>query len=216
MDIGDTIAPTSDQLDAIDLLTGPRTFTITEVTAGNAEQPVNIHLVEFDRPWRPGKSMRRVLVACWGADASQYVGRRVTLFCDPNVKFGGEAVGGTRISHLSHLDKPKSMPLLVTRGKSMTYKVQPLTEEVARSTSAPTAVRHNDSKPNPAARMVQLMGQHGMTEDTRAQFVNDVLQRKVTGAADLSAEDIGLVVAALEAFDPDDPTTHPGYEGGGS
>src|SRR5690349_24610431 len=72
--------------------------------------------------------MRRVLAACWGTDASEWSGRRVTLYCDPEVMFGKDKVGGTRISHLSHLDKPKSIPLLVSRGKSATFKVQPLPE----------------------------------------------------------------------------------------
>lgn len=131
MDISDTIAPNSDQLDAVDLLSGPRTFTITKAAKGNAEQPVNLHLAEFPRPWRPGKSMRRVLVACWGPDASKYVGRRVTLYCDPKVRFGGQEVGGTRISHLSDIDKPKQVPLLVSRGKSAIFVVQPLPDAPA-------------------------------------------------------------------------------------
>jgi hypothetical protein len=124
MDISETLAPNSDQLDAIDLLGNPRTFTITKVSKGNAEQPVNIHLAEFPRVWRPGKSMRRVLAACWGTDASIWVGRRVTLYCDERVRFGNDVVGGTRISHLSHIDKPKSIPLLVSRGKSASFKVE--------------------------------------------------------------------------------------------
>ncbi len=128
MDLSDTIAPNSDQLDAVDLLAGPRTFTIKRVSAGNAEQPVNIDLVEFPRTWRPGKSMRRVLVACWGPDAARYVGRRVTLYCDPTVRFGGQEIGGTRISHLSHLEKQKQVPLLVSRGKSAMFVVRPLVE----------------------------------------------------------------------------------------
>lgn len=123
MDLSDTIQPTSDQLDAVDLLGGPRTFTIAKVSKGDPEQPVNIHLAEFDRPWRPGKSMRRVLVACWGPDAAQYVGRRVELFCDPTVVFGGQAVGGTRVRALSHIDRPRRVPLLVSRGKSQIFEV---------------------------------------------------------------------------------------------
>lgn len=126
MDISETLAPNSDQLDAIDLVSGPKTFTITDVSKGNAEQPVNVHLAEFPRVWRPSKSMRRVLAACWGTESSVWVGRRVTLYCDPEVMFGKEKVGGTRISHLSHLDKPRSIPLLVSRGKSATFRVQPL------------------------------------------------------------------------------------------
>ena len=128
MDISESLAPTSDQLDAVDLLGGPRTFTITKVSAGNPEQPVNVHLAEFPRVWRPSKSMRRVLAACWGTDAATWTGRRVTLYCDPEVMFGKEKVGGTRISHLSNIDKPRSIPLLVSRGKSQTFRVQPLPE----------------------------------------------------------------------------------------
>ena len=129
MDISDTLAPKSDQLDAVDLLGGPQTFTITDVTKGNAEQPVNVHLAEFPRVWRPGKSMRRVLAHCWGTDASQWKGRRVTLYCDESVTFGNDVVGGTRISHLSHIDKRKSVPLLIKRGKSATFTVEPLLED---------------------------------------------------------------------------------------
>jgi hypothetical protein len=129
MDISHTLEPNSDQLDSVDLLAGPRTFTVTKVSKGNAEQPVNITLAEFPRVWRPGKSMRRVLAACWGTDASQWTGRRVTLYCDEAVRFGNDVVGGTRISHLSHIDKPKSVPLLVSRGKSAAFTVRPLANE---------------------------------------------------------------------------------------
>lgn len=126
MDITETLAPNSDQLDAIELAPGPRVFQIEKVTKGNAEQPVNVHLVGFPRPWRPGKSMRRVLAACWGVEASEWVGRRVELFCDTDVVFGGKAVGGTRIKRISHIDKAQKIPLLVTRGKSAIYVVDPL------------------------------------------------------------------------------------------
>jgi hypothetical protein len=125
-DISETLAPKSDQLDAVDLLGGPQTFTITKVSKGNAEQPVNVHLAEFPRVWRPGKSMRRVLAACWGTDAATWIGRRVTLYCDQSVMFGNDVVGGTRISHLSHIDGRKAVPLLVKRGKSATFTVEPL------------------------------------------------------------------------------------------
>lgn len=133
MDITDTLAPKSDQLDAVDLLGGPQTFTITNVSKGNAEQPVNVHLAEFPRVWRPGKSMRRVLAACWGTDASQWVGRRVTLYCDESVTFGNDVTGGTRISHLSHIERQKKIPLLVKRGKSATYIVEPLPDAPANT-----------------------------------------------------------------------------------
>jgi hypothetical protein len=126
MDLTESIAPRSDQLDAVDLLSGPRTFTIEKVSKHNAEQPFNFHLAEFPRVWRPGKSMRRVIVAAWGPDATKYAGQRVTLYCDPSVQFGGDTVGGTRISHMSGIDKPLKVPLLIKRGKSAMFTVQPL------------------------------------------------------------------------------------------
>lgn len=122
-------APKSDQLNADDLIAGPRTITITRVRAngGNAEQPVSIHFEgDNNKPYLPCKSMRRVMVHVWGADARAYVGRSMTLYCDPEVMFGGLKVGGIRISHMSHIDEPKSMPLTTTRSRRALFTVQPL------------------------------------------------------------------------------------------
>lgn len=127
MNLSESIVPKSDQLNAEDLLAGPRTVTIEKVTAGTSEQPVNVHLVETPgRPYRPSKTMRRVMVACWGSDAALYVGRRMTLYRDPSVKFGGMAVGGIKISHLSHIDKRTTLALTETRGKRAPHVVEPL------------------------------------------------------------------------------------------
>ena len=126
MDMSASIAPKSDQLDAIELVAGPQTFTIEKVAQNNAEQPWNFHLAEFPRPWRPGKSMLRVMAAAWGLDGSKYAGNRVTLFCDSTVQFGNEVVGGLRISHMTGIAKPLKVPLLVKRGKSALFTVQPL------------------------------------------------------------------------------------------
>jgi len=138
MDISDTLAPDSTQLDAVDLLGGPRIFTVKSVSRLGGDQPVAIELVEFDRPWKPGKSMRRVIAAAWGTDASIYPGRRVELYCNPDVSFGKDKVGGTRIKRISHIDKPLSVPLLVSRGKSAVYKVDPLPDDAPTSAPAPT------------------------------------------------------------------------------
>jgi hypothetical protein len=127
MDIATTTAPKSDQQNYDDYIGGPKLVTITEVKSGSAEQPVELHLVEFPgRPFKPSKSMRRVLVAAWGSDSAAYAGRQMVLFGDPEVKFGGQTVGGIRISHLSHIDKPLSVALTVTRGKRAPFNVTPL------------------------------------------------------------------------------------------
>jgi hypothetical protein len=142
MNIAETTAPRSDQQNYDDYAGGiTKTVTVTEVKAGSAEQPVEIHLAEYPgRPYKPSKSMRRVLVACWGPDSSFYVGRRITLIGDPTVKFGGSTTGGIKISHLSHLDKPVSVSLTVTRGKRSPHTVSPLTEPVQRDWLAELAI----------------------------------------------------------------------------
>jgi hypothetical protein len=130
MDLTEAIAPKSDQLNADDLITGPRTFTIERVTAGTVEQPVDVFLAEFPgRAYRPSKSMRRVMVAAWGKEASEYTGHRLTLYRDPDVKFGADKVGGIKISHLSNIDKRLTIALTVTRGKRAPFTVEPLASE---------------------------------------------------------------------------------------
>ena len=127
MDLTESIAPKSDQLNADDLMAGPVTVTIAEVAKGTPEQPVDVRLVEFPgRAYRPSKSMRRVMVSAWGAEASTYAGRRITLFRNPEITFGRDKVGGIEISHLSHIEKPLTVALTATRGKRKNFTVTPL------------------------------------------------------------------------------------------
>jgi len=131
VDLGATIAPKSDQLNADDLIVGARTITITSVKArastGQGDQPIAVH---FDgdggKPYLPCKSMRRVLVHCWGRDGAAYVGRSLTLFRDESVVFGGAAVGGIRISHMSDLPRAVTMSLTASKQSRKPYVVQPL------------------------------------------------------------------------------------------
>src|SRR5690625_7700147 len=102
LDISRSIEPRSDQQNYNDYVAGPKTVTAEKVTKGTNEQPVEINLVDYPgRPYKPAKSMRRVLVQAWGADASQYAGRRRSLYGDPVVRFGGWRVGGIRLSHFT-------------------------------------------------------------------------------------------------------------------
>jgi ribosome modulation factor len=128
VDVSKTIAPKSDQLNADDLIAGPKTITITRVTGHeDSDQPVWIFF-DGDRgkPYKPGLSMRRVLVLVWGQDSDDYIGRSMTLYNDPEIKFGGIKVGGIRISHMSHISKAVGLMLTSTRGKKAQHTVKPL------------------------------------------------------------------------------------------
>lgn len=128
MDISTAAAPRSDQINADDLIGGPQLVTITEVRKGSDEQPVEIVTAEFGpkRPYRPGKSMIRVLIAAWGPQASEYTGRRLMLYRDASITFGKDAVGGIRISAMSHIKSRLTLALTVTRGRRSPYTVEPL------------------------------------------------------------------------------------------
>lgn len=126
-DMSDVIIPKSDQINADDLLTGPITVTVKSVQVkGGQEQPVWISLEETDKYFRPCKGMSRILVAAWGADSAKYVGRSMTLYCDPTVKWGGMAVGGIRISHMTDIKAKMVMAITVSKANKKPYTVEPL------------------------------------------------------------------------------------------
>lgn len=136
VDIRKATMAKSDQMNADDLLAGPITGAITNVRAGNKEQPVQIDLDCWHVPYKPCKSMIRVLAACWGDNAKDWHGRSMTLYNDPEVVYGGIKVGGIRISHLSHIDSDLTLSLTKTRGKKAPFVVRRLTSAKPEAKSA--------------------------------------------------------------------------------
>lgn len=127
--VAKTIIPKSDQLNAEDLLAGPITVKILDVKQGAADQPVVVVIDGGRQPYKPCKTMRKVMVNLWSDRASTWIGKRLTLYADPNVKWGGVAVGGIRISHMSDLKEKTVLMLTETRGKRVPVTIQPLPPE---------------------------------------------------------------------------------------
>lgn len=183
-----SIEPRSDQINAEDLITGPVTVTITAVKRGSTEQPVDFVTAEFGpgRPYKPSKTMRRMIVAAWGTKTETYVGRRITIYRDPEITFGRDKVGGIRISHLSDIPKRLELALTVTRGRRSTFIVDPLPDE-------PVAARAPASAP-PAADAI--------TAEDAADFARDIAEAATLPeldalAKDLKARDLGAHKARL-------------------
>ena len=127
MDISPTIVAKSDQMNADDLIDRTVTIRITRVNVKADEQPVSISYEgDGGKPYKPGKSMRRVLAHAWGKDATVWAGRSLTLYRDPTIRFGGLAVGGIRISHMSDIPGPLTIALTETRGSKKAFTVKPL------------------------------------------------------------------------------------------
>lgn len=193
LDMTDTIAPKSDQMNADDLMTGPRTFTIVEVRkTGADDQPVAVYLKEFpaDRPYKPAKSMRRVMVNAWGPDASAYVGKRLTLYREPGVRFGGQEQGGVRISHMSHIEKQFTLALTVSKGKRAPYVVRPLPAEAPAATFA---------SPELLAELDTMFERKGIPEDVRLEGVNRVTGGSATAIETITEAEARKVIAALQS-----------------
>lgn len=134
-----SIEPKSDQWNYDDLAGRSVMFKVAGVSAGPKDQPVQIRLDGERRFYRPCKSMRRVLIYCWGDDGHKWVGRSMTLYGDPTVMYGGVAVGGIRISHLSHIEKPIQLALTTTRSKRKPYRVEPIRTESTGTNDEPAS-----------------------------------------------------------------------------
>ena len=194
----------SDQLDNVDLISGPRDFTITGVSERPGDQPLEIALAEFDRPWRPGLTMRRLLAHLWGPDASVYVGRRVRLYRDPDITFGNDKPGGTRLSHASHIDKRITVTLPKSKGKVGVHTVEPLTETAPKRTAAKPAA--DAPTRDQLAAIGEAFTAAGITDnDAKAKFLTDTVGRVMQGWGDLTATDAVTVLDALKALTPTDP-----------
>lgn len=130
-DMRSVIVPKSDQINADNLLGGPITITIRDVSIRpGTEQPVSVSFDGDDgKPYKPCKSMCKVMVSLWGPDANEYIGRSMTLYADPTVLWGGMKVSGIRISHMSHIGTAMTMALTATKGNKKPFTVKPLAIE---------------------------------------------------------------------------------------
>jgi hypothetical protein len=125
------IEPKSDQLNSDDLIGKTMTVKITSVDVKNSkEQPVSVFFEgDNGKPYKPSKSMCRVMVHAWGGDSSKYSGYSMTLYRNPKVTWGGLEVGGIEISHMSGLTENMTVALTASKGKRRAFTVKPLTAE---------------------------------------------------------------------------------------
>lgn len=126
-----SIEPKSDQLNADDLLAGPKIVKVAAVKGveSDKQQPIVILLEDGLRPYKPCKTMRRILVSLYTADGAKWVGHKLRLFRDPEVMLSGVKVGGIRISHVTGIDSPRTFIMTVGRGRRVEITIHPLEEQ---------------------------------------------------------------------------------------
>jgi hypothetical protein len=128
------------------------TITIQSVVIKpNQEQPVSIKFDDSGRVYRPCKSMCRLMVNMWGPDANEYIGKSLTLYLDPEVKWGGIAIGGIRISHMSDIKEKSTFAMTTSKTQRKLITVFPLVKKdaaVKKSNTQP----HSEPKQSPQER----------------------------------------------------------------
>lgn len=195
------IEANSTQLGAADFIGGPTVVKIVKVTKGPDEKQVwDVHLEGYQRVYRPCKTMRRVMIQCWGlivttdgvqaADVSPCIGRRLELYTDPTVRFGSEVSGGIRIRSMSDIPKPYSVALTETKTaagvKKRTWTINVLPpDRPQQPTTAPTAL------PRFVEAVTKL--EDGLTVD----LLREYLGRQGIDIDALTAQSLSAVVSDL-------------------
>jgi hypothetical protein len=137
-DFAQTLAAKSDQINNADLSGRSQTITITRVVVKLADaQQVSISFQGSEKVYRPSKGMRRLMAQIWGEDPSVYIGRSLTLYRDADVNFGADTTGGTRISHMSHIDGQKKATVPLSRVKVKQYTINPIATPTAQTRQEP-------------------------------------------------------------------------------
>lgn len=139
-DLSDTIVANSKQLNASDLVGGSIIVQITggkRIGPAKGDQPLQLQITGGHMPWRPCKGMRGVMIQAWGKSGHGWIGKWVELYREPTVKWGGDEVGGIQIRALSDVPHDFTVPLTVSRGRKVPFKVRKLA--APKQSGAPTA-----------------------------------------------------------------------------
>ncbi|MFC6792733.1 hypothetical protein ACFQE0_26135 [Methylobacterium komagatae] len=187
--------PRARSSNADDLIGGPRTIRITKVARSTEpDQPIAINFEgDGGKPYLPCKSMRRVLVTVWGNDGNAYVGRSMTLYRDDKVLFGGIAVGGIRISHMTDLEREMTLALTVTKARRAPYVVKPLRVEQAAAPKRTKADLFADARAKAREGSFALdEWRAGLPDRARAALDEIAAELQATAeAADAEADNAG-------------------------
>jgi hypothetical protein len=187
MNMNDTIVPKSDQMNAEDFIPpgpdGARDFTITEVRISDADQPVWIYLAEHPQPWKPAKTVRKLLVLGWGPDQTTYIGRRVRLYNDPLIRWAGKPVGGIRMSHMSGIEAKITANLSETKGKRVLHVVEPLPDVAG---------------PTPVEALAAAFAASGLDKGVWLDHCREVVQHPLNSPAELTVDEVAAVISTLQ------------------
>lgn len=128
-DVSFALEANSSQLNAMDIVGAEPIIKIKQVDVKQGDQPVSIYYEgDNGRPWKPCKSMLRIIAAAWGRDSSAWPGQHVQLFFEPKVRYAGKEVGGIRIKAMTGIaEKGANFVVTINSKQREPYHVALLT-----------------------------------------------------------------------------------------
>jgi len=141
--LSDTVITKSDQLNADDLVGGPIDVVITGIRRGSLDQPIIID-IDGHIPFKPCKTVRRILIKGWGDNGHEWVGKSMRLYNDPSVKWAGVAIGGIRVSHMSNI-KPFEIALNASAKHKLRHQIKLLIPDDFTDTIKQFNAEHDQS-----------------------------------------------------------------------
>lgn len=136
----DFIQIKTDQFNYEHFLAGPQTFTVTKIGSkkDQGKQRLLVYMEGHEgTPFIPCLGMIKCLSSPdgWGERLSNWIGKRITLFGDSKVVYGGKELGGVRVSHISGIESDYVTKITERRGVRIDYLIKKL-EDSAASTAA--------------------------------------------------------------------------------
>jgi len=143
-DISKALQAKSDQLNADDLIGREMHVKITGVNYDEDRKQQKLWIYydqdpEQKKPWKPCKSMLRILAYIWTTDAEKYVGRELLLYRDESVKYAGEEVGGIRVKAASHISSAQTIRVALTKHSKKAHYIDKLETKPSVEERAETA-----------------------------------------------------------------------------
>lgn len=104
----------SDVIRYVDVMEQEFTLEISDVKKGKvtgkngkSTGKAMISFVGAEKPLAAGTEILTVIAQMYGDAPKKWIGKKITIYGDPNVKFGGEKVGGVRVRPVVPKDEPK-------------------------------------------------------------------------------------------------------------
>lgn len=130
LDVSNTVKSKADQLNVDDMLGQERFIVIEGVNVNNdPQQPIHIFYQGCNNiPYKPCLTVRRILIALWGSDANQWIGRAMNLYVDQTVSYGKQkGIGGIRVNAMSHIQGKATLKLTAARGVKKEHTINLIT-----------------------------------------------------------------------------------------